>query len=175
MTRSLDPGPKLSWRILQYGRLLGLAAAVLGLDQLTKAWIAASLPYGSYGEAGGALTVVPGFLYIVHVGNTGAAWSSFTGRSAPLAILAAATLAGIFLWRKALGLADPKTQTSFGLLCGGIAGNLADRIARGHVVDFLDFHFGSYTYPSFNVADSAICIGVVLYAWSSLKSPKSPI
>jgi signal peptidase II len=54
----------------------------------------------------------------------------------------------------------------------GITGNLVDRITRGHVVDFLDFHFGTYIYPTFNVADSAICAGVVLYALYSLRSPK---
>jgi signal peptidase II len=175
MTRSLDPGPTLSWRFLKYGRLIVLAAGVLAADQASKAWVASALPFDTYGEAGGAITVVRGFFYIVHVGNTGAAWSSFSGRSVPLALVAGATLVAIFLGRKALGLSAPFTQTCFGLLCGGIAGNLTDRILRGHVVDFLDFHFGSYTYPSFNVADSAICVGVVLYAWSSLRSPKSPI
>jgi signal peptidase II len=58
-------------------------------------------------------------------------------------------------------------------MCGGIAGTLVDRLARGHVVDFIDFHFGSYIYPTFNVADSAICVGVLLYAWYSLRSPSS--
>jgi len=52
---------------------------------------------------------------------------------------------------------------------GGIVGNLVDRIARGHVVDFLDFHFGSYIFPTFNVADSGICVGVILYLFQSLR------
>ena len=175
MTSSVDPGVSLSWRLLKYRRLLAIAAAVLAADQASKAWIAARLPFNTYGEGSGALTVVPRFLYIVHVGNTGAAWSIFSGRSVLLAALAAATLVAIFIGRKALGLGAAFAQCCFGLMCGGIAGNLVDRISRGHVVDFLDFHFGTYAYPTFNVADAAICVGVALYALSSLRSPKAPI
>ena len=87
------------------------------------------------------------------------------------AVLAAATLVAIFIGRRALGLRDRFAQVCFGLLCGGIVGNLVDRIARGHVLDFLDFHFGSYAFPSFNVADSAISVGVALYVLSSLRTP----
>ena len=175
MSRSLDPGPSLAWRLLKYKRLLAISAAVAAADQATKAWIAARLPFNTYGEANGALPVVRGFFYIVHVGNTGAAWSMFSGRSVILAALAGTTLLGIFLGRKAIGLAEGHSQLCFGLMCGGIAGNLIDRLARGHVVDFLDLHFGSYIYPTFNVADSAICVGVVLYLFESLRSPKMPV
>jgi len=158
-------------RIAAYRLLLTLAAAVLVLDQLTKLWIAALLPYGTFGEPG-AIAVIPGFFYLVHVGNTGAAWSMFAGQSVLLAALKAATLVAIFIWRRALGLRQRFTQVCFGLLCGGILGNLIDRLWHGYVVDFLDFHFGSYIYPSFNVADSGICIGVLLYLWHSLREPK---
>jgi signal peptidase II len=172
MSQSLVPGPTLSWRVLKYRRLIAIAAAVLAADQATKAWVMAHLPFGAYSEEAGAIPVVRGFFYIVHVGNTGAAWSIFTGRSIILAVLAASTLVVIFLWRKALGLGGTYAQVCFGLLCGGIAGNLVDRVLRGHVVDFLDFHFGSYIYPTFNVADSAICVGVALYILSSLGPPR---
>jgi signal peptidase II len=175
VSESLDPGPSLAWRLLKYKRLLGIAAVVVTADQGSKAWITSSLPFNTYGEDNGAIPVVRGFFYIVHVGNTGAAWSMFSGRSLFLAALAAATLVGIFLGRKALGLATAHSQLCFGLMCGGIAGNLIDRVARGHVVDFLDFHFGSYVYPTFNVADSAICVGVILYILASLRSPKMPV
>ena len=57
-------------------------------------------------------------------------------------------------------------QVLYGLLLGGIGGNLADRIRFGWVTDFLDFQFGSYHYPSFNLADAAICVGAILYIWS---------
>ena len=171
-SESLDPGLSLSWRLLRYKWLIAIAAVILAADQATKAWIIARLPFNTYGEGSGAITVVRGFLYIVHVGNTGAAWSTFSGRSVALAVLAAASLVGIFLWRKALGLVGIYAQVCFGLLCGGITGNLADRILHGHVIDFLDFHFGAYVYPTFNVADSAICVGVTLYALSAFRTPR---
>ena len=159
-------------RLFAYRWLLAIALAVFALDQLTKSWIAARMPLGTYGEHMGAIRVVRGFFYLVHQGNTGAAWSMFSGKSVLLALLATATLAAIFFWRRALGLRDRAAQVSFGLLCGGIIGNLVDRLLHGHVIDFIDLHFGSYIYPTFNVADSGICVGVVLYLWQSLRAPQ---
>ena len=158
-------------RLFAYRWLLLIAGLVFAADQLTKAWIAHRLPFGTYGEDAGAIPVISGFFYLVHVGNTGAAWSLFTGRSVFLAALAAVTLVAIFFGRRALALREPPSQIGFGLLCGGIVGNLADRLAHGHVIDFLDFHFGAYVYPTFNVADSAICVGVGLYLIHSLRHP----
>ena len=140
------PAPWLS-RLLAYRRLLVIAAIVL-------------------------IAVIRDFFYIVHVGNTGAAWSMFSGQSVLLAIFALVTLAAIVIWRHALGLRERRSQLCFGLLCGGGVGNVIDRLAYGHVVDFIDLHFGSYVYPTFNVADSGICVGVVFYLWHSLREPK---
>lgn len=162
----------LGERIGRYRVLLALAFLLFAADQATKLWIIHRLPFGTYGEATGAIPIIPGFCYFVHVGNTGAAWSMFSGKSVLLASLAAATLVAIFYWRKALGLHDRLTQVAFGLLCGGIVGNLADRLAHKHVIDFIDLHFGTYVYPTFNVADSGICIGVILYLWQSLRASK---
>ena len=156
-------------RFLAYRRLWLLATVVITLDQLTKYWISVQLPFGSYGPAGRA--VIPGFFNLVHVGNTGAAWSMFAGRSTVLAVLAGATLLAIHFGRRQLGLRQPAAQLAFGLLCGGIVGNLIDRLAYGHVIDFIDLHFGAYTYPTFNVADSAICLGVFWYILWSLRQP----
>lgn len=157
-------------RTLAYRVFWSCLIAVFALDQLTKFWIKARLAFPTYGEPG-AIRVIRDFFYIVHVGNTGAAWSMFSGRSVLLALLAAGTLAAIFWWRRALGLRDRVAQVSFGLLCGGITGNLVDRLQHGYVIDFLDFHFGSYIYPTFNVADCGICTGVGLYLIFSLKQP----
>lgn len=157
-------------RVLGYRLLLGVGLVVLALDQLTKLWIADRLPYNTFGEPG-AIPVIPGFFNLAHVGNTGAAWSMLSGASNLLAVLALLTLVAIFFWRRALGLRVPLVQCSFGLLCGGILGNLLDRVVHGYVVDFLDFRFGSYIYPTFNVADSGICVGVILYVVWSLRQP----
>jgi signal peptidase II len=159
-------------RLFGYRVLLILAIVVILLDRVSKAWIVGRLPYGTVSEDSAAIPVVRGFFYLIHVGNTGAAWSMFTGKSVLLAALAAGTLVAIFFWRRALGLRDRLAQVCFGLLCGGIAGNLIDRMRYGHVIDFIDLHFGSYVYPTFNVADSGICIGVLLYLWHSLRTPK---
>ncbi len=163
---------KILPRLLAYRRLLVIALVVVAADQLTKAAIVANLAYGTYGEGRGAVTVIRNFFYLVHVGNTGAAWSMFSGQSVLLAVLALATLVAIFIWRDALALREKRSQLCFGLLCGGIVGNVVDRLRYGHVVDFIDLHFGSYVYPSFNIADSGICIGVILYLWHSLREPK---
>jgi len=157
-----SPKPTLPQRILAHRWLCSCALAVLVLDQVSKAWIARQMPLGTYGEPGHK-EIIPGFFNLVHVGNTGAAWSILTGRSTLLALLAVAALLAIFFLRHTIGLRRFSTQIAFGLLSGGIIGNLVDRLARRHVVDFLDFHFGSYTYPAFNIADSGICIGVVMY------------
>ena len=165
-----NPKSKIQ-RFHAYRLLWTIGLAVFLVDQLTKLWLVAHVPFNplhSHG-IGSDIGVISGFFYIIHVGNTGAAWSMFTGKSVLLALLAAGTLVAIFFWRHSLGLRERLAQISFGLLCGGIVGNLVDRLMHGHVIDFIDLHFGSYIYPTFNVADSGICVGVILYLWQSLK------
>jgi len=168
-----EPCPRPAWteRVLAYRTLWVIALGVFTLDQLTKIWISAKLAFPTYWPADGAITVIDGFFYLVHVGNTGAAWSMFRDQSAILALLAGITLLGIYFWRRHLGLHDRRVQIAFGLLCGGIVGNFLDRILHGHVIDFLDFHFGDYIYPTFNIADIGICVGVLLYLWHSFREP----
>ncbi len=161
--------PSSLQRALAYRWLWSFALVVFIADQLSKLWITNRLALNSYGPRG--LTIFPGFFNLVHVGNTGAAWSMFSGRSTLLALLALGTLVAIFFWRKHLGLHQTVPQICFGLLCGGTVGNLADRLRHGHVTDFLDFHFGDYVFPTFNVADSAICVGVFSYILWSLQQP----
>jgi len=169
--------PSRSQRILAYRWLYVCALAVFTLDQISKAWIERIMPVlGTYGPPH-HIEVIPGFFNLVHVGNTGAAWSILTGRSTLLALLAVAALVAIFLLRRTIGLRRISTQIAFGLLCGGIIGNLVDRIARDHVVDFFDFNLPLYGrivhtlfdwpldshYPAFNIADAGICVGVIMY------------
>lgn len=161
-------------RVAQYRLLWIFALGTYVADQLTKWWITQRMPVGTYIHSPLAITVIDGFCYFVHQGNPGAAWSMLSGHSGKLALLAAVTLVAIFFWRHALGLRARAAQIAFGLLCGGIAGNLTDRLRFGYVTDFIDLHFGTYVYPTFNVADSGICIGVILYAWQSLRTPATP-
>jgi signal peptidase II len=157
-------------RIGAYRWLFVLAISVFVADQLTKMWIAARWPLDTYPPLGDE--VIPGFFYLVHVGNTGAAWSLFADKSLWLAALAIITLSAIFIFRRHLELGRPLVQVSFGLLCGGIVGNLVDRLMHGHVIDFLLFIFWGWEFPVFNVADTAICIGVGLYLIHSFRAPQ---
>ncbi len=160
-------------RVLAYRRLWAVAIVIYVLDQLTKGLIAARIPYPTYGPPG-HIEVIPDFFNLVHVGNTGAAWSILSGQGHWLALLAVITLGAIFFWRHTLGLRALIPQLCFGGLCGGTIGNLTDRVLHGHVIDFLDFHFGDYIYPSFNVADMGIVCGVFGYIVWSFKQPPEP-
>lgn len=160
-------------RILAYRRFWLCLVVAYVLDQVTKGMIAARLPFGTYGP-GAHIPIIPNFFNLVHVGNTGAAWSMFAGMGTMLALLAVGTLGAIFYWRRALGVPHPAVQPAFGFLCGGVLGNVTDRLLHGHVIDFLDLHFGGYIYPTFNVADSAIFVGVFWYVIWSLRQPAPP-
>ena len=163
----------LGVRIARYRLFFILSLAVFALDQVTKWLVAARFPFNPRHLHGPGLdrAVIDGFFYLIHVGNTGAAWSILAGQGMLLATLGARALAAIFFWRHALGLRSTAVQIAFGLLCGGIVGNLVDRLMHGHVIDFIDLHFGSYIYPTFNVADSGICVGVLFYLWLNLREP----
>ncbi len=159
-------------RVLRYRVLYILAGTTIFLDLLTKLWVVKTTPFNPYHlhDEHHSRTVIDGFFYLIHVGNPGAAWSILSGQSTYLAVFAIATLIAIFFWRRTLGLHLRAIQISFGLLCGGIIGNLIDRLRYGHVIDFIDLHFGSYIYPTFNIADSGIVIGVILYLWHSFRT-----
>lgn len=172
-------GDKLR-RTTDYKRLFIYAAFVFILDQVTKSWIFNNLALGSYVYPD-SIEVIDGFFYIVHIGNEGAAWGILSGYSGLLALFAVVALFGIYKFRQTLELKRPVMQVAFGLLIGGIIGNLIDRMVHGHVIDFLDFHFPftipgimpTGRYPSFNIADSGIVVGVVIYTIASFFSSES--
>ncbi|MFN0068903.1 MAG: signal peptidase II [Limisphaerales bacterium] len=142
-------------------RIILLALGVYALDQLTKWAVVRRLPIGAEAE------VVPGFLKLVHWGNTGAAWSLFHGNNFALAAVSAVALVLIYLARHHFEVHTRTGQVAIGLICGGIAGNLTDRLVHHHVVDFLRFYLirrdgEEVGFPAFNVADTAICVGVGL-------------
>jgi len=98
-----------------------------------------------------------------YVRNDGAAWNILSGHGIILILISATVLVLLAVYRRSFLQEQLSHRILLGLLIGGIAGNLIDRIRFGWVTDFLDFEFGSYHYPSFNVADSAICIAIGLY------------
>lgn len=136
--------------------ILLLGAALLALDQAAKA-----VALRAFAD-GGPVAVVPGFFDLRLVLNDGAAWGMLAGRQWLLSLVSAAMLA-VLWWNRRELAASGLSRAAAGLLAGGVAGNLADRVLRGRVVDFLDFHWREvYHYPTFNVADVAICAGVGL-------------
>ena len=147
-------------------RLIAIGGFILFLDQATKWWIHSILPYPSYHpyeNADKVIEIIPDFFYLVYIGNTGAAWGIFSGYGFLLGIFSLFALLSIFYFRKHLELEYPFHQVCFGLVTGGIAGNLIDRFTHGYVVDFLDFWLPGYRWPAFNIADSAIVIGILSY------------
>lgn len=114
------------------------------------------------------IELLPGFFNLVYVRNTGAAWGMFHGNNLILLIIAVAALILFSIFFKAITENYPERVVGFFMVISGIIGNSIDRIVRGSVVDFLDFYYKSYHWPSFNVADSAICVGVIIIIISSL-------
>jgi signal peptidase II len=154
--------------IRAYGRFWVTLATVLVADQVSKAWVMRHIALNTYFDPA-PIPVIPNFFYFVNVSNTGAAWGVLSSYTPWLAWLGVAALAGIFFFRQQLELGKPLLQYTFGLLCGGIIGNLIDRQRQGHVVDFLDFHLPHYRYPAFNVADAGITVGVTIYLLYSFR------
>lgn len=136
-----------------------VSLVVLALDHLTKFLVYANWPVPGENE----LVVIPGFFSLVHVRNRGAAWGIFAQHTWLLAVISllAALLVGVFF--KKFSENKPVPAIAYGVLLGGIVGNLIDRaFFPAGVVDFLDFHWGNASHwPAFNVADSAITCSVI--------------
>src|SRR5262249_55455166 len=150
--------------------LIGLI--IIALDQLTKLLVRHYL--GDSREK----VVVDGFFKFVYWGNTGAAWSMFRGNNDLLAIVALVALAVLFFSRRHFESRTFVGQIAFGLIFGGIVGNLIDRLWARHVIDFLYFYVQQrggteVGFPAFNVADSAICTGVALVFLITLRNERT--
>jgi signal peptidase II len=138
-----------------------IASAVLALDQIAKWLVAGRFSFDT------SVTVIPGLFSLVRVENRGVAFGMLSGASSGLAltviILVSVVALGVIcylLWKN--DASAWRTGIALALILGGATGNLIDRIARGRVVDFLDFYFRDYHWPAFNVADSAIVVGAGL-------------
>ncbi len=156
--------PPARWRYLLF---FLVALFIIGADQASKAWIRSSLPEGY------SLFRL-GFFRITHVHNTGAAFGLFPEQSSVLAIFAiiAAIVVLFFVLyghRYFPWLGSISMTLTFGLVLGGTVGNLIDRFRFGYVTDFIDFGF----WPTFNIADSAVTVGVILFALILLRHAKT--
>ena len=148
------------------GRWLWIAAAVVVLDQATKFAVERAFSYGE------RLAVVPGFFDLTLVYNRGAAFSflaSVAGWQRWFFIALGAVAAVFIVWLLARHGSQRLFAFALALILGGAIGNVVDRIARGHVVDFVLLHWQRFHWPAFNVADSAITIGAVLLVVDELR------
>ncbi len=144
---------------------LGLATIglVVGFDQIAKQVVEASLPTGEL------IPLLP-ILDLYRVHNTGIAFSLFAGyRGLVLIVVALVISAGVLIFWSSAREGGRLATVGFGLIVGGALGNLVDRLFRGHVVDFLLLHLGSWTLFVFNLADAALTVGPILllgvYYW----------
>ena len=149
--------------IMTFPKWLTLSALVIILDQISKLWISNHFAYGE------SLAVFSLFnLVLVH--NTGAAFNflSDAGGMQRWLFSAIAIIASIWIvWMLRRHAQQKLLSFALALILGGALGNLIDRIAYGYVVDFLDFYWGTYHFPAFNLADSAITCGAALLLWES--------
>ena len=140
---------------------LGILAVVVILDQITKALVRANLAVGE------SRTIIPGFLDLAHVQNTGAAFGllndvDFAYKQAVVVVMAAVALLAIAAYGAQLGFHDRLARTGLAMILGGAVGNLVDRAFVGHVVDFVDVYRNGVHFWAFNVADAAITVGAIL-------------
>ncbi len=115
--------------------------------------------------------IIKGFFSLTYAENTGMAWSLLSGKQAFLSIVSAIAI-GVMIYYVVAKNLDRFTKIALALMIGGAAGNLFDRLFLGYVRDFLDFIIFGYDFPIFNVADSALTIGVILLIIASLIEDK---
>ena len=151
---------------------LAISAAVILLDLWTKWLVLAKIDLHE------AVPVIPSFFQLVHVRNTGAAFglgANAANRLVPILLnlgaIAVFCVVVVYAFRSAV--TDRLLQTGLHLILGGAIGNLLDRFRFGYVVDFLDVYVGNHHWPAFNVADSAICIGIALLFLDMRKKPET--
>src|SRR6059036_4001167 len=138
-----------------------LPVLIVALDQLSKFVVNRTLPQHT------SVTVIPGLVDFTHVRNTGAAFGilnavEFPFKTVIIAVIATAALIGVGMYAASLAHHQLVARIGLALIIGGAAGNLIERIAAGSVVDFVDVYWHAYHFWAFNVADSAITVGVAI-------------
>lgn len=151
----------------KYTKLAVISGLIVIVDQITKILILKNLPiYHS-------ITIIPGFFNITHIHNPGGAFGFMAHQDSSLRnllflLLSSLAICFIIYFYKNTSRTHPLLASGFALILGGAIGNLIDRIRFGKVVDFLDFYVRTYHWPAFNVADSAITVGVTIFIFHLL-------
>jgi signal peptidase II len=149
---------------------VALSTLIIVFDQVSKAAVTDRIPLHS------SITVLPGLFDLTHVKNSGAAFGLFASVESPIrGILLNGVAFVVFLLVLLYALRSSarstRLQTGLALILGGAVGNLIDRLRFGSVTDFLEVYIGTHHWPTFNVADSAITVGVCLLAWDIWRQP----
>ena len=160
-TRPLKNGLK-SFASGKYGRLTLIAGIIVVADQITKAIVLSKMALYQ------SISVVPGFFSLTHIHNPGGAFGFLAQQNATLRIgvfifASAVAIVLIFIFYRQIPKTHPILSAGLALIFGGALGNLIDRLRFGKVVDFFDFYVGRMHWPAFNVADSAITVGVAIF------------
>ncbi len=150
-----------------------LALAVAALYLATKWWIL------SHFRLDETLEVIPGFFRIRHVTNSGVAFGMLQDLDTPykpfiLSGIALAALAAIIYYGRQIGSAHKWLLIALAVVMGGILGNFIDRVYHHSVVDFIELYWGQYRWPTFNVADSAISVGITFLLLDSFRAERTP-
>ncbi|OGV49966.1 MAG: signal peptidase II [Lentisphaerae bacterium GWF2_52_8] len=147
-------------------RAFVLAGILLLLDQISKFLVAGNISVGQ------KITIIPNFFNLTYITNPGAAWGILAGKGWLLLLISILVLFSIIFFLRSLTEGWNERYYGLCMVMSGIVGNMIDRIWRGEVVDFIQWYAGSYYWPSFNVADSAITVGVAIFIISSLLRPQ---
>ena len=151
----------------KYQKLAAVAGLVIVFDQISKAVIIKTLPLYR------TVSIIPGFFSLTHINNPGGAFGFLAGadsgvRNFFFLAISLLALGMIFYFYKHTPKTHPLLASAYALIFGGALGNMIDRVRFGKVVDFFDFYIGSLHWPAFNIADSAITIGVAIFLFHLL-------
>lgn len=160
MNGRIDKGSPREKKVIVVAMLL--AAFLVVLDQITKIVVVQYIPKHD------AIPVIPGLFNLTYITNPGAAWGIMSGKGHILLGISIVVLVMVIYFLRSLTEGCVERYFALFMIMSGIIGNSIDRLWRQEVVDFLDFYVKSYHWPSFNVADSSITIGVTIYIVSSL-------
>lgn len=133
-----------------------IALAVILIDQVTKWMIVKEMYYGQ------SITVIENFLYITSHRNRGAAWGILQGQMWFFYLITVVVVVGLIIYIQKLKKQDKWFGIALALMLGGAIGNFIDRVVRKEVVDFVNTYIFTYDFPIFNVADSALVVGVII-------------
>ena len=136
--------------------IIAIVAITIGVDQLTKYLVVTKMTLGQ------SIPLIDNFLYITSHRNEGAAWGILQGKMMFFYLITLVVVGVVIVWLTRLDFKKDKLLViALALILGGALGNFIDRVFYQHVVDFIDTYIFVYDFPIFNVADSALCIGVV--------------